>query len=247
MKRSILIFFIICLLPAFGQQVKTEIHSLEGSKVKLQLEQYGTKADKAVFINVHENESTSTSAVRQYLKNRNGYFIAIKQNGKRNLGFKLKGVRFQFDPNRMFTKAGRIANLKLLNKKYIDAAEETVEEFSDKIISKIRSAKIVVAVHNNTNNAPLTVNSYKNNYRNASMDVDDFVLTTSKVIFDRLKAKKINAVWETTSTSVDDGSLAYYCSQKNIPYINVEAQQGHKSEQLRMLNAITDIVNAYSK
>ena len=110
----------------------------------------------------------------------------------------------------------------MLNGRYSGKAEEKIEEFSDKIISKIKKSRMVIAVHNNTNGKPLSVNSYKNRYVNPLMDTDDFVLTTEQSIFEQLKAKKINTVWETTASSKDDGSLAYYCSQKNIPYINLK-------------------------
>ena len=247
MKQWILMISLAGFLPLFANETATETVWLERTAVRLQLVKYGTGGEDALFLNLHENESTSVIAAKDYLKNRNGYFMAIKHNGNRNLSFVLKGTRYQFDPNRMFTKEGRIANLKLLNKKYTNAAEETVEEFSDKIISKVKDAKIVIALHNNTNGKPLSVNSYEHRYVNPSMDTDDFVLTTEKAIFEKLKAKKINTVWETTSSSSDDGSLAYYCSKKNIPYINVEAQAGHRWQQLKMLNALTDIITNYTE
>ncbi len=247
MKQVILLGVMFFFIPLLAQETKTETYLLAETAVRLQLVKYGSDPEKSVFLNLHENESTSVLAAKEYLSGRNGYFIAVQQNGNRNISFHLKGTTFQFDPNRMFTKTGRITNLKLLNKKYTARAEETVEEFSDKIISRIRNARIVIAVHNNTNGKPLSATSYRNRYLNPAMDTDDFVLTTEKKIFDRLKAKKINTVWETTATSLDDGSLAYYCSQKKIPYINVEAQAGHKSEQVRMLKALTDIISNYTR
>lgn len=246
MTKVLSILLLLIMLQANAQIVQTETFLLEKDIVRLELSEYGKSAGKIVYLNLHENETTSVLAAKDYLASRNGHLIVVKQSGNRNLSFTQKGMKLQFDPNRMFTKAGRISTLKLLNKKYFDAAEETVEEFSDKIISRIRNAKLVVALHNNTNGKPLSAASYKNRYLNPSMDPDDFILTTEKSIYDQLKAKKINTVWETTSTSVDDGSLAYYCSKKNIPYVNVEAQHGHRSQQLKMLNALTSIINQYT-
>jgi hypothetical protein len=247
MTKVLVIFLLLIVLQVNAQIVKTESLLLEKTPVQLQLSDYGEIRGKVVYLNLHENETTSVLAAKDYLATRNGHLIVVKQKGNRNLSFTQKGMTFQFDPNRMFTKAGRISTLKLLNKKYVNAAEETVEEFSDKIISRIRNAQLVVALHNNTNGKPLSAASYKNRYLNPSMDTDDFILTTEKSIYDQLKAKKINTVWETTSTSVDDGSLAYYCSKKNIPYVNVEAQHGHRSQQLKLLNALTSIINNYTK
>jgi len=246
MKKVLLILLLIIVLHVNAQIVKTESLLLEKTSVSLQLSEYGKSSGQIVYLNLHENETTSVLAAKDYLSTRNGQLIVVKQKGNRNLHFTQKGTVFQFDPNRMFTKAGRVSTLKLLNKKFISAAEETVEEFSDKIIARIRNAKLVIALHNNTNGQPLSAASYRNRYLNPSMDPDDFILTTQKSIYEQLKAKKINTVWETTSTSIDDGSLAYYCSKKNIPYVNVEAQHGHRSQQLKLLNALTSIINNYT-
>ena len=245
MNRFMLILVILFALPLLALESKTETHWLEKTAVKIELTQYGSDGHMALYVNLHENESTSIAAVKDYLANRNGHFVALKQNGTRNISFVYRGTRYQFDPNRMFTRDGRIASLRLLNKNYVSKTEEIVEEFSDKIISRVKNAKIVVALHNNTNGRPLTVKNYQNRYVNPKMDTDDFIITTEKAIFDRLKAKNINVAWETTATSIDDGSLAYFCSKKDIPYVNVEAQSGHKTQQLRMLNALTDIINGY--
>src|SRR5687767_9909565 len=150
MKQFILIISLAFFFPLFAQRTEIEIFWLQKTPVKLELTKYGSNSEKILFLNVHENESTSVSAAKDYLKTRNAYFMMIKHNGNRNLSFVLKGVKYQFDPNRMFTKAGRIANLKLLNGKYTNAAEETIEEFSDKIIKRVKDARIVIALHNNT-------------------------------------------------------------------------------------------------
>lgn len=246
MKQLLIIIALICFLPLLAQETVTTTYYLGQSQVNIQLVKYGKKESGIVFVNLHENESTGIAATQQYLQKRNGYFISINQNRERYISFEYDGKNYRFDPNRMFTKTGRIADLKLLNKQYTDDAEEIVEEFSNKIIAHIKNAKIVIAVHNNIDGKPLSVNSYRNRYVNRKMDADDFILTTEESIFRKLKAKKINTVLETTSTSTDDGSLSWYCSQKNIPYINVEAQAGHRSEQLRMLNALTSIITNYT-
>jgi hypothetical protein len=248
MKYRNIIIPLVFLLPLPVQETRTETETflLGKTEINIQRTKYGEDGERSLFLNLHENESTSVTAAVEYLENKDAHFVSIKHDGNRNISFVLKDVTWQFDPNRMFTRQGRIANLKLLNKKYSDKAEEAIEEFSDKIIKRVKHAKIVIALHNNTNGRPLSVNSYRKKYVNPKMDTDDFVLTTDESIFNTLKAKKINTVWETTATSKDDGSLAYYCSGKHIPYINVEAQAGHFSEQLRMLNTLTDIINEYA-
>jgi hypothetical protein len=126
------------------------------------------------------------------------------------------------------------------------SAEKVVGAFADSLMQDLKDARIIIAMHNNTDGKPLSVKSFKDRYVNPAMDTDDFILTTEKKIYDQLKKKKINAVLQTQETSSDDGSLAIYCSKKKIPYINIEAQEGHKVQQVQMLNALTDVIQQYT-
>jgi hypothetical protein len=244
------LLFLPLLLSGFAQaqDFRTDTLWIESSAVQLHRAAYGDDPGKTVFLNVHENESTSVEAAKQYLDGRNGSLLSIRQAGKRFLSFRMKTTTFQFDPNRVFSEKGRVATLRANNKTYLPAAEKKLAEFAAELLANIADAKVVVALHNNTNAGPLTIKTFPAKYRyvNPSMDADDFVLTTEKAIFDQLKKKKINAVLETSANTADDGSLSIYCSKNNIPYINIEAQQGHKAQQLKMLNALTDILNQYN-
>ncbi len=226
------------------QQVSTKDVKIGNTPVSIQTTDYGNA--NVVFINVHSNETTSVEATTDYLQDKSGSLIELKHDTTRLISFEFKGRMIQFDPNRMFTKKGRAANLQLLNGKTPNGTEDEVEDFAEEITYKIKKARIIIAVHNNTDGRPLSVNSFKEKYVNRNMDADDFILTTEKKIFDQLKKKKINAVLQTVKTSTDDGSLAIYCSKKKIPYINIEAQEGHNTEQLEMLNALTDIISQYT-
>jgi hypothetical protein len=232
-----------------AQEIRTDTIWMENTAVRLQHIIYGKNA-KTVFVNLHENESTSIEASRKIIENSNGYLISVQQNGDRNIRFDMKGTTYVADPNRIFSKKGRIATLKNLGK-YIPAAEKEVKLLADAIIGKLYDAKLVIALHNNTPGPGLTIRSYVGGkgktYINPSMDEDDFVLTTDTKIFNKLKTSKINAVWISHKTEADDGSLSIYCSKKKIPYINVEAEHGHTAEQERMLNALTEIINQYNK
>lgn len=228
----------------FPQQVETDTSKIGTTTVNIQTTEYGSS--KAVFLSVHSNETTSVEATNEYLSGKEGKLIELKHDTTRLIKFNYKGKIIQFDPNRMFTKTGRLANLNLLNGKTPKGTEDEVEDFAEDVIRKIKKASILIAVHNNTEGKPLSVNSFKEKYVNRNMDADDFILTTEKKIYDQLKKKKINAVLQTVNTSSDDGSLAIYCSKKKIPYINIEAQQGHKEQQLQMLNALTEIINQYT-
>jgi len=243
--KLVIVFFLV-LLAGFHppEDVKKDTTRIGNTKVEIQTTLYGSS--KAFFISVHANETTSVEATNNYLSDKEGILIELKHDTTRLINFNYKDRVIQFDPNRIFTSKGRSTNLQLLNGKTPRGTEDEVEDFAENVIRKLRKAAIIIAVHNNTDGKPLSVNSFKEKYVNRSMDTDDFILTTEKKIFDQLKKKKINTVLQTVNTSTDDGSLAIYCSKKKIPYINIEAQQGHKEQQLEMLNALTDIINQYT-
>ena len=37
---------------------------------------------------------------------------------------------------------------------------------------------------------------------------------------------------------IDDGSLSVYCGKRNIPYANVEAEDGHLTEQIFLISEL---------
>lgn len=244
MKRLLIIFLVSCC-KLYAQDITVDTIWIGNAPVRMLKMTYGGPS-RVVFINLHENEYTSVEATKEYLQNRDGVLISLQQEANRLICFDLKGRLIQFDPNRMFSERGRTINLKLLNGHYPLYAEKMIRDFSGKITASLEKARVVIAMHNNSDGRPLSVKSYKHIYVNPAMDTDDFILTTEQWIFDQLKEQKINTVLQNQKTSADDGSLAIYCSKKKIPYINVEAEEGHQEEQLRMLNALTGIINQYA-
>jgi hypothetical protein len=241
---------ILLLLICFGtfahaQQITLDTLWLSNTPVALQKAQFG-KDSKTMFLNLHSNETTSVDATNEYLKDKNGSLIQLIHDTTRLITFYHINRLIQFDPNRIFTQKGRRINLKLLNRNLPSSAEKVVGAFADSVMKDLKDARIIIAMHNNTDGRPLSVKSFKDRYVNPAMDTDDFILTTEKKIYDQLKKKKINAVLQTQKTSSDDGSLAIYCSKKKIPYINIEAQEGHKFQQVQMLNALTDVIQQYT-
>ena len=101
------------------------------------------------------------------------------------------------------------------------------------------SSKYIIAIHNNTN-GEFSAKSF-NNYSHAakvyiskSKDPDDFFIVTQLPDFIFFKRHNQNVVLQSKSAA-DDGSLSIYCQKNRIPYINVEAQYGHKKQQILML------------
>ncbi|PIR86080.1 protein tyrosine phosphatase [Candidatus Kaiserbacteria bacterium CG10_big_fil_rev_8_21_14_0_10_44_10] len=195
------------------------------------------------FVALHENESTSVSAAKKVLRTKGGVLVELKHGGGRDLSFRYKGKTYTVDPNRIFTDAGI---RKTLGASYSTEAHEVVNGLAHAILSRL-SRSAIVSLHNNTNGS-YSIKSYepgKQYARDVSVpphivpghDTDDFFFVTSSRIFGVLKSKGFNVALQ-SSSGTDDGSLSVYCVQRGIPYVNVEAQKGHLSQQIEMIEAL---------
>lgn len=208
-----------------------------------------------LFVNLHHDETTSVEAAKQYLDKIGGRIINIENNGKRLVNFRFNNEIFTFDPNRIYSSAGIRSTITILSPRYDSAAAKEVAGFARSFIADyISNSNLIISLHNNVDSS-LSVVSYKNmqagndssgkTFINPHMDADDFILTTDMNLFNRIKEKNINVVYENVEAIADDGSLSIYAARHNIPYINAEAQHQHAKEQLFMLKAIDDIVKEY--
>jgi hypothetical protein len=199
------------------------------------------------FVHVHANEITALNTVRLFLQSNKGSLFYLQHAEERNISFMFHDTVFEFDPNRMFTGAGRKTTLN----PYSNAADSIVQKLATDILSLLESFAIVVALHNNTP-SNYSVKSYRKGgifekeaakyYINKKMDEDDFIFTTDEDIFNRCKKIKINVVLQDNRNCTDDGSLSVYYADKNVCYINIEAENDHTTEQLRMLRFIYGII-----
>ena len=198
------------------------------------------------FLSLHENEQTAVEAVRQFIGRRGGRLIELKGQGQRLVSFELGRTRYSFDPNRIFTDIGLQKSLRMYGP-YSRPAHEAVVQLRTALLKSIAGrSKFVVAVHNNTNGI-LSAESYKPGGEfqseasrvaiNPKLDPDDFFLVLNPALVERLRAAGFNVILQSAKPT-DDGSLSVYCQQAGIPYVNVEAEQGHLSEEVRMLEAL---------
>jgi len=207
------------------------------------------KKESYVLISLHSNETTAIDVAKTFIEKEGGLFLELLNYDQRLIEFKETGVKFIFDPNRIFTPAGRTANLKL-NKSYNKIVERQVQQFARFVLAEIPRNKTIIAVHNNTE-GNYTINDYKKGnklekdaeliYQNPELDEDDFFLTTSLSLFKSLKSKNFNVVLQHKSKAKDDGSLSIYCAGINRSYVNVETEHGHSDEQQKMLAVLKDI------
>jgi hypothetical protein len=210
---------------------------------------------KVLFLNVHENENTSVKAAMEFIPALGGSMFRLQHSGDRNISFKLDNKKYVVDPNRIYTSVGLKASLEK-NSTYSKEAADVVQVLANQILQVVTNYKLVIALHNNTNKN-FSILDYKKGgseamntaslYINPEMDEDDFILTTERSIYHHLKARKINVILQDNKRAIDDGSLSVYAGKKKLAYINIEAQEGHRAEQLRLLNAVQEIIAKYQK
>ncbi|ODN42042.1 hypothetical protein [Piscirickettsia litoralis] len=214
-----------------------------------------TQPHQPLFINLHDNEKTSVYAALNCIQQQNsGRLFEISHEKNRLISVLIDNQPCRFDPNRIFTDIG-IENTLKDQKCFSKKNQFILSQYAQSIIHQIytHSFPLLIALHNNEDNLEseskenYSILSYFPNgdesantedlYQNPAHCPDDFFITTKKPLFDYLRLKKFNTVLH-KNQGVNDGSLSYYCSTQNIPYINVEAQHGHQQQQQHMIHTL---------
>lgn len=216
------------------------------------VEHWGNSRERIIFLNVHEDETTSIQTLKAYSEKDSIDYFYLHHQETRRLTFKLKGKKYSVDPNRIFTKKGRKKSLKD-GGKYSRKANRIVKNLALQIVGRLPKGYTVVALHNNTD-VEYSIKSYmpggdeaqntKSLFINEEMDPDDFIYTTDEYFFDALKTKGINVILQDNEFFVNDGSLSVYCGKKNIPYLNIETQKGHFNEQMDLMEIVVQLIQS---
>jgi hypothetical protein len=205
------------------------------------------------FIHVHENEQTAVQVAYQMLeKYGRGCFVTWQSRGDRYINFKLDNSIYKFDPNRIYTARGRKETL-TANGEYSEEADSIVENIAKTFLAGyIDDKHLIVALHNNTDDGGLTINSFKKGgdyardakkvHINKKRDKDDFFLTTDLLIYNFIKSRGFNILLQNNDQVTDDGSLSVYAASKKIPYLNIEAQHDHLKQQLEMMDVVQEMI-----
>ncbi|RYZ62130.1 MAG: hypothetical protein EOO14_03215, partial [Chitinophagaceae bacterium] len=102
------------------------------------------------FVHLHANELTAAEAAQQVAAKEGIPLLRIINGEDRLLSFRQNSQVLRIDPNRIFSNAGIQKTIKLLNKESADAFA-AVKGFRDTLLTLIDTGKIVIALHNNTN------------------------------------------------------------------------------------------------
>ena len=218
----------------------------DNQTIPLKLIQYGP-ANRVFCFNMHDNEYTAVNAARTVLETWGGTLLKIENRSQRVIRFSLRGRRFAFDPNRIFSRTGIEQTLRE-NGGFSQEALREVERFAERMLQLIPdSVSCVIALHNNTEGA-YSVNSYLpggDRRKDAAevsaadnQDPDDIVLTTRRDIFEHVTGAGYNAILQDNEKVKKDGSLSVYCGEKGLPYANIETQHGRQEQYRQMLECL---------
>ncbi len=230
---------------------KTIIYTIGDKKIPIKVLQYGDVKD-FVCINLHANENTSVTAAISVLEQTGGTLIKIENGRQRVIRFRLKGISYGFDPNRMYSRIGIEQTLRD-NRRTSKAAMDEIEKFANYILQFVDdSVGCIIALHNNTEEA-YSVRSYLPNgnrakdakevFADSTQDVDDIAFTTDSLLYKKMAAFGFNSIWQDNEKVKKDGSLSVYCGEKNKRYINIETQHGKVDQYIVMLEKLLLILS----
>jgi hypothetical protein len=251
MKRLNLLVMLLCL-QSNAVAAESVNYPLGDSIVSIEVI---SRKQSFVFFLPHDNEKTAQLVAQEVLANSAGRVVMLTHKGGREISFAVEGTKYIFDPNRIFTPKGLLKTLHRKDGGTVSGeAQKQVEGFASSVLQKIRlnkSSRRLIALHNNTNGA-YAITSYLPGgkfaqdaeavFINPDQDSDDFFFVTVLGDFQALKELNFNVVLQSSSVT-DDGSLSVWAAKNNVPYINVEAESGHKVQQVLMLQTLLGLFN----
>lgn len=247
-RISILLFFLHCSVNRSVTIDEEKVINL-GSK-SCKLIRKGNLENGSLFLSLHDDENTSVIAfneVSQFIGQ--PVLIELQQSGSRFIKYGYNGLEYSIDPNRIFTEIGLTSTLKKYNKSFPNEVKESLNKFSKQLLDLILPSdkkKYIVAIHNNSNDN-YSAKSYVGNkdaekiYMNPAEDVDDFFFVINQQDFEFFKAKKRNVILQ-SKQATDDGSFSIFCARNSQAYINIEAQDGHKDIQKKMIKEAYELI-----
>jgi hypothetical protein len=238
------IYFFLWLIVGASYAQDTLYLPLYGVDIKLSY--HGSDSSGVLLYNMHDNENTSAFAGKIVSKKYGGRYYELHHTGKRLISFAFGKDSIHIDPNRIYTDEGIRQQLKKNKIKDTLVVTKRIAIWRDSVLSVLQLEKrsLVIALHNNTNKE-YSCKSYQPGgeyeleaeelYMGCFRDNDDFFFVTDQKIMDKLSEGRYHVILQANKRMTDDGSLSVYCAQRGIPYINVEAQHGHLSRQIKML------------
>lgn len=202
---------------------------------------------------LHADERTALGVGLERIRDRGGRLVEVEARGNRLVAFELLGQTWRFDPNRIFTDAGAEATLLEYNGSAPPAVFSEVRGVAAAILETYGTADPTVALHNNTD-GEYSAASYLPEgdlaedaaavHLPLEADPDDFFFVTEPGLYTALSTQGFAVVLQDNARVTDDGSLSVWAARQGLPYVNVEAEHGHRERQREMLEALARVLDS---
>lgn len=256
-----LLFLLLALAVSCAKPSKRLLPTVGGSyaigSARIASLMHQREGSSLLFFNMHDDENTAVEAALRVIREYGGRVLELRHSGKRLIEFNLEGNQQAVDPNRIFTDSGAKASLERYGT-YTEAGFQSVRQFADQILDRYPFAEssVIITVHNNSKDA-YSLLSYTSGgeyevdaaatHLQPGTDPDDFFFVTDRYFFDALSAKGYNVVLQDNTNVTDDGSLSVLAARRQIPYINVEAQHGHRRQQAKMIREVYRVLETWAE
>ncbi|HRZ43385.1 MAG TPA: hypothetical protein P5228_11860 [Bacteroidales bacterium] len=212
---------------------------------------HNPEATELMLLVIHDDENTSSEVGYSSMHQYGASLLEKKYNQQYLFRMNFNREEYMFNPNRIFNASGLRNNmLKIGN--YSDTARWLIGQVASQVAGAFfQDQKFIVALHNN-NDLGFSILSYITDttlmnltdsiFINPEIDPDDFFYVTDPEHFRILRNAGFNVVLQSCDMSTDDGSLSYWCVRNRIPYVNIEAEHLHHTEQLFMLDVLYDLI-----
>ena len=191
------------------------------------------------YLHIHGDEATAREVLTTHMKTNAGLAFLV-DNGQRN--FSQGGL--QFDPNRIWSHVGALANIDRLNPRIswaerlylMDRLDEDRERLQRAILPP--ASGLLLALHNNAHGYSVQDElaiSDKTSLTDA-VNIHEFFLCTSETDYEVLAKSPFNVVLQNRVPPTDDGSFSRLAAKLGVRYVNLEVGLGKRDRQLEMLN-----------
>jgi hypothetical protein len=190
------------------------------------------------YLLIHGDEETARQVLTRFIETHEGTAFFIETH-KRNVPIDAGEI----DPNRMFSRAGAEANLKMLNTEWtpqrVQAALAILDRGREHLVRALLPPRreLLVALHNNTEeysvNDEIAISDSVSLREPANPHA--FFLCTDPSDFATLAKSPYNVVLQQKKPQDDDGSLSRLAVRRGVRYVNLEVRQGNADRQTEML------------
>jgi len=190
------------------------------------------------FLLIHGNEETARTVLTEFMRTGPGVAYLIETH-TRNVPIDSG----ELDPNRMFSRAGAAANLKMLNPGWtpqqLEHALAVLDRGREHLVRALfpPDGGLLCALHNNSPDYSVQdeVALSDSVSLKESGNPHAFFLCTQPADFAVLSRSPYNVVLQHDKPSADDGSLSRLAARRGVRYLNLEVRLGDADRQREML------------